>query len=348
MKLHCSKILLLFLPLNILVTSYEEHNNNEPHITPRHIPTYTSRVLSECDTQSSNYDKDAEMKSVKENFDGQTTQRFKEYKERMKNKRQKRKEQRDKNVQKIIEEDKREKSLEEKIEKGCLKCGCALGGVAASVGVFGGLGVYGSKTAALATAREAAMVEGLAAGEAARIPAGIKAVIEGITKEFDILTLGDQALGSYITQNTYTNVTNITRAVYMQYEKSSCLPTFSGPVVGSRETICALVWEKSAAARKISGNAVSHNAVIKKTVESIVSNAETVAETAAKKATEELIKTSTDAVESTYASCQTAIIASVVAVLVIALVMIIIYLVLRYRRKKKMNKKAQYTKLLNQ
>ncbi|SOS81642.1 PIR protein, putative [Plasmodium sp.] len=38
-----------------------------------------------------------------------------------------------------------------------------------------------------------------------------------------------------------------------------------------------------------------------------------------------------------------AIIASIIVIVVIALVMLIIYLILRYRRKKKMNKKEQYT-----
>nr|SPJ13211.1 rifin PIR protein,putative [Plasmodium sp. DRC-Itaito] len=116
-------------------------------------------MLSECDIESSNYDNDTEMKSVKENFDRRTSQRLRKYNERMQDKRQKRKEQRDKNIQKIIEEDKREKSLAEKVEKGCLRCGCALGGVAASVGVFGGLGVYGSEMAAATVAAKAAGIK---------------------------------------------------------------------------------------------------------------------------------------------------------------------------------------------
>nr|SPJ13421.1 rifin PIR protein,putative [Plasmodium sp. DRC-Itaito] len=168
MKLYCSKILLFFLTLNILVTSYQVYNKNKPYIAPRHIPIYTSRVLSEKDIPSSIYDKDADIKSVKEKFDRQTSQRFEEYKERLKGKRQKRKEERDKNIQTIIEKDKREKSLAEKIEKGCLRCGCALGGVAASVGVFGGLGVYGSKSAAwaaiTAAAKDAGIKKGLQVG----------------------------------------------------------------------------------------------------------------------------------------------------------------------------------------
>ncbi|CDO61591.1 rifin, partial [Plasmodium reichenowi] len=162
MKLHYPKILLFLFLLNILV-----HNNkNKPSITPHH--TQTNRSLCECDTQSSNYDKDADMKSVKENFDRRTSQRFEEYEERMKDKRQKRKEERDKNIQKIIEEDKREKSLAKKVEKGCLRCGCGLGG--------GILPVWG-------------LVSGLWYGtwlqylSAKALPAGIKKGIEvGITE----------------------------------------------------------------------------------------------------------------------------------------------------------------------
>ncbi|SOS81701.1 PIR protein, putative [Plasmodium sp.] len=44
----------------------------------------------------------------------------------------------------------------------------------------------------------------------------------------------------------------------------------------------------------------------------------------------------------------TSIIVPIVTIVVIVLVMVIIYLILRYRRKQKMNKKLQYTKLLSQ
>ncbi|ETW59921.1 hypothetical protein PFMC_04196 [Plasmodium falciparum CAMP/Malaysia] len=132
MKLHYIKILLFSLPLNILVTSSYVHDKNKPYITP-HTPTTTSRVLSECDIPTSNYDNDADMKSVKENFDRQTSQRFDEYEERMSKKRQKCKEQCEKDIKQIILKDKMEKSLAEKVEKGCLRCGCGLGGVAATL-----------------------------------------------------------------------------------------------------------------------------------------------------------------------------------------------------------------------
>ncbi|EWC87277.1 hypothetical protein PFNF54_04054 [Plasmodium falciparum NF54] len=290
------------------------------------------------------------MKSVKENFDRQTSQRLREYDERLQDKRQKRKEQRDKNIQKIIHKDKMEKKLAEKIEKGCLMCACGLGSVAGSVGLLGGFGIYVSKSAALATAIAEGAETAKAAGEAARIPAAIDAVIKGITKVFGVSTLGVQRLESLFTANIYNNVTMIARAINEQYNPSSCILPIGGS--GADKSICPWVMEKYLPAQNIPemtrGGALSMNDVIETAVKSIVTDAKTVAETAAKKATEEAIKASTDAVESAYAACQTAIIASVVAILVIVLVMMIIYLILRYRRKKKMNKKQQYTKLLNQ
>ncbi|CDO61852.1 rifin [Plasmodium reichenowi] len=347
MKLHYSKIL-FFLPLNIWVTLYHVYNKNKPSITPHHTTIYTSRVLSEGDTQSSRYDNDEEIKLVKEHFHRQTSQRLREYDERLQEKRQKRKEQRDKNIQEIIDKDKMDKSLEEKIEKGCLKCGCALGGVAASVGLFGGLGIYGWKSSATATAMAEGVAQGLVAGETARIAEGIKAVIKGLYTELGVSILDGMELSSYFATIDYTNFKTIARAINKQYDPSSCL--ISGPSSGpvARETFCIWVNEKSAAARKIQGNVASTYKSIEEAVESIVSEAETVAGAAAEKATEDAIKISTAAVDAKYIICQNAVIASVVALLIIVFVMIIIYLILRYRRRKRMNKKTQYTKLLNQ
>ncbi|SOV83887.1 rifin PIR protein, putative [Plasmodium reichenowi] len=354
MKLYYSKILLFLLPLNILLTSYHAHNNNDKSsITRHHSPKYISRVLSEGDIQSSNYNNDEEMKSVKERFDDRTSERFEEYEERMKEKRQKHKEERDKNIQKIIEKDKMDKLLEQKIEKGCLMCGCGLGGVAASVGIFGTVAVKELTKAAIT----AAMVEGEAASKVAGAAKGAEAfksaVIEGIKTKFGVSIQGDKALVSYFTAKDYTVVTKITQDVHNQYQ-STCLLIGRGPGAGYDPSIpiCTWVAQETKAARQIQGmiqgNAVSHTNVIRTGVEKIVSNANAAAETAADTATKESIKSSTLAAESTYASCQTAIIASVVAIIIIALVMIIIYLVLRYRRKKKIKKKAEYTKLLKE
>ncbi|ETW41248.1 hypothetical protein PFNF135_04390 [Plasmodium falciparum NF135/5.C10] len=319
------------------------HSKNKPYITQHHTPTTTSRVLSECDIPTSNYNNDEDMKSVKENFDRQTSHRFEEYEERMNVKRQKCKEQCDKEIQKIILEDKVEKSLEEKMEKGCLRCGCGLGGVAASVGIFGGIAISELKKAALIAATQAAMTESAAEGAVAGVEAGIKTVISGLQK-LDISTLNGQKMETFINAQNYTNFKTIAHAINTQYDPSPCVLGGSGP----SETFCTWVRANFVAPQDSPGNGASTYNSIKIGVKSIVSEAETVAQRAVEKATEEAIKASTDAVESAYAACQTAIIASVVAILVIVLVMMIIYLILRYRRKKKMNKKLQYTKLLNQ
>ncbi|CDO61614.1 rifin [Plasmodium reichenowi] len=341
MKLHYSKILLFVIALNILVTSYHEHNNNEPYVTTHHTATTISRVLSEKDIESSSYDKDADMKSVKEKFDRQTSQRFEEYEERMKQKRQKSKEERDKKTQEIIDKDKMDKSLAQKVEIGCLRCGCALGGVAASVGIFGTVAVKelakAAMTAAEITAKEAAIAEAAAKGA----EAAIDAVIEGLKKLY-VSNLDGKELVSYITAQNYNNVTKIALAINRQYDASSCILGIGGS--GAQKPICPWVKANFEAA----GNDASAYKSIEIAVKPIVSNAETLAGKVTEKAIEDAILDSTLAVDAKYAICQTAITASVVAILVIVLVMIIIYLVLRYRRKTKMNKKAQYTKLLEE
>ncbi|KOB87477.1 hypothetical protein PFDG_03565 [Plasmodium falciparum Dd2] len=327
------------------------HNKNKSYITPQY--TRNTRLLCECELYTSIYDNDTEIKAVMGNYNQQTSQRFEEYQERMKEKRQKRKEQRDKNVQEIIEKDKREKSLAQKVEKGCLMCGCGLGGVAASVGIFGTVAVKEWTKAATVAAIAAAKKAGAAAAEAVGAEAGIKTVISGLQK-LGVSTLGHKELGSFINPENYTNAIFISKSVQVKYNGSNCLALFSrtrsGPV--DLEPFCTWVTEQSKSVANIremlQGNSVSYTKVTEKAVETIVSDAKKAAGKATEKAIEEAIKSSTAGVQAKYASCQTAIIASVVAILIIVLVMIIIYLVLRYRRKKKMNKKAHYTKLLNQ
>ncbi|ETW42928.1 hypothetical protein PFNF135_02822 [Plasmodium falciparum NF135/5.C10] len=323
MKLNYTKILLFFFPLNILVTSYHVYNKNKIYITPHH--TQTNRSLCECDTQSTNYNNDEDIKSVKENFDRQMSQRFEEYEEHMKDKRKKCKEQRDKNIQEIIEKDRMDKSLAEKIEKGCVRCGCALGGVAASVGLFGGLGIYGWKTAALATAKEAAVTEATALAT----QAGMNAVKLKIK----------ELLAAFKQEKILFDLTKIVNG--SNYKCGTALFQRAEELLG--ET-CKIVQGKSSSAFCNTAIYYESSSNIKNygKVGADVYNATYTSQ----KGTLEAAKVG--AVEATYGGCQTAIIASVVAIIIIALVMIIIYLVLRYRRKKKMNKKAQYTKLLNE
>ncbi|SOV78730.1 rifin PIR protein, putative [Plasmodium reichenowi] len=315
MKLQYTKILLFFFPLNILVTSYQEHNKNKTSITPHH--TQTNRSFCECDIQSSIYDKDADIKSVKENFDDRTSQRLREYDERMQEKRQKRKEERDKNIQKIIEKDKMDKSLAEKVEIGCLRCGCGLGGVAASVGLFGGLGIYGWKTAATATA----MAEGAAKGA----QEGVKVLINKLKDAFPIPNLFDPSFQKAITTKNYLDTTIIVEHVKVFYK------SLSQSELASKEYLLLLSY-KNIPEAEATQRLVESAKIIVGEVKNIASE-ETVKATAIEM---ETLKTGelAEIAETSYSS-YSAIGYSVLAILIIVLVLIIIYLVLRYRRKKK-------------
>ncbi|KOB63812.1 hypothetical protein PFHG_04670 [Plasmodium falciparum HB3] len=315
MKLHYSKILLFVLPLNILLTLYHVHNKNKPHIT-QHTPTTTSRLLSECDIHPSIYNNDAEMKSVKENFDRQTSQRFEEYEERIQDKRKKCKEQCDKDIQQIILKDKMDKSLAEKVEIGCLRCGCGLGGVAAGVGIFGAIAVNELKKAAFVAAAQTGIEE------------GIKVAIEKLGK---IVGLSDL---SHIYWAAKINGTN--------FFKRNSLVTIVNEVNLMCDDIEAVKKSYFCSATKSISEISSMLDV--QVISTQAADVALAADKAAKNA--ESAKIALANAESTY--LYSAIGYSVMAILIILLIMIIIYLVLRYRRKKKMKKKAQYTKLLNE
>ncbi|SPJ10090.1 PIR protein [Plasmodium sp. DRC-Itaito] len=312
MKLHCSKILLLFLPLNILVTSYHEHNTNKSHITPYH--TQTNRSLCECDTQLSNYNKDTGMKSVMQQFVARTSQRFEEYKERLKDKRQKRKEERDKHIQKIIEEDKREKSLEQKIEKGCLKCGCALGGGVLPVwGLVSGIWYAILSQHATKMAIEKGIEKGIEVGLVQ-----IKNIYE--TTSY-LANVPKFTVDEMLSSGKFTNGVDLFDMVqhistmsdkFQQETYTRFFNNIEGMVKGGIDAFN------------------THNGAHITAVEKAFEDA---------KVAEFALHTS---------SLSNTIIASVVTIVVIVLILVIIYLILRYHRKKKMNKKAQYTKLLNQ
>ncbi|SOV78676.1 rifin PIR protein, putative [Plasmodium reichenowi] len=334
MKLHYSNILLFFFPLNIFLTSYHANTHKNPSITPHHTRITTSRMLSECDTQSSIYDKDAHMKSVMQQFDDRTSERLREYDERMQDKRQKHKEQRDKNIQEIVKKDKMDKSLAEKVEKGCLRCGCGLGGVAASVGLFGGLGIYGWKTtattAAVAAAKKAAAAKGAAEG--------IQKLISGLQQGFGIQDLYKTPLEKFITAETYCNADLIADGVKVYYQ-TLCA---TDPTCGSNSMFMHY---------KSMGELKGTRAVVEAATRIVREGVDKASEETVKATAIEM--TSLEAgklekiVETSYYS-YSAIGYSVLAILIIVLIMMIIYLVLRYRRKKKMNKKAQYTKLLKE
>ncbi|EWC78919.1 surface antigen [Plasmodium falciparum UGT5.1] len=315
MKMHYSEILFFSLSLNILITSSYAHNKNKPHIT-QHTPTNTTRVLSECNLYMPNYDNDADMKSVKENFDRQTSQRFEEYEERIQDKRKKCKEQCDKDIQQIILKDKIEKTLAEKVEKGCLKCGCGLGGVAACVGIFGAIAVNEVKKAALVAAAQKGIEE------------GIKVAIEKLGNIVGLSQFNVFDWTAIVTPTTYDQpmefVTMVSKAYYECIDSNASSDfLFCSATEAWRQQYSTLPLETiTREAAKAAG--------------------------AARDAAKTAEAAQMELANSTCAHLYSAIGYSVTAILIIVLVMVIIYLILRYRRKKKMNKKSQYTKLLNQ
>ncbi|SOV84061.1 rifin PIR protein, putative [Plasmodium reichenowi] len=368
MKVHYINILLFGFPLNILA-----HNEYILHTTPNH--TQTNRSLCECELYApANYDNDQEMKAVMEKFNKQTEDRFHEYDERMKTTRQKCREQCDKEIQKIILKDKLEKelmdkfatlqtdiqndaiptcvcekSIADKVEKGCLRCGSVLsGGVAPSVGLLGGLGTYGWKPLALEAAKAAAIAAAEAAGKAAGLKEGTNRVIIGL-ETLGVDKFCPEIFNSIGTSTNYYDVTKIANAIFKKYE-ASC-PVYSpGQANGA---ICEDFIENFGLLNPDTLNLIGDPSTeITNTIKSLVGGIKEVADNKAAEAT--LSETPvlqaryTAAVETTYGSCQTAIIASVVAIVVIILIMVIIYKILRYRRKKKMKKKLQYIKLLEE
>ncbi|EWC85437.1 hypothetical protein PFNF54_05911 [Plasmodium falciparum NF54] len=209
----------------------------------------------------------------------------------MQGKRQKCKEQCDKEIQKIVLKDKIdkeltekfatlqtdiqsdsiptcvcEKSLADKTEKFCHNCGYGLGSVAPSIGLLGGPGIYGWKTAALAAATKDAITKGLAAGEAARIKEGINAVIAGIKSTFSIDKLGGEALKSVITAQKYNKVALISESIYSEFSRSGCGDITSSSFL--KNPFCTSVYEGIDAIS--GGNGVSPEDFIKRTVQSMV------------------------------------------------------------------------------
>ncbi|SOS78221.1 rifin [Plasmodium sp. gorilla clade G1] len=313
MKLHYSKILLFSLPLNIFMSLSYAHNKNKPYITS-HTTTITLRVLNECDIHTSIYVNDADMESLKENFDRKTSQRFEKYNERMIKNRQKYKEQCDRDIQKIILKDKIEKSLAGKVEKGCLKCGCGLGVVAASVGLTGALAVDELKNAATAAAIDFARKEG--------IKEGIHVVIEKIKDLPFISNYLNVQWTKFINGSNYNTVSGLVQAVKDAVHSTANTCT---PPSGQFGKVC----------QSISNGEATFRSVVEAGQEAAASTTGTVQ------------KSALDTIEIATTTCTTAITASVIAIVVIVLVLVIIYLILRYRRKKKINKKVQYTKLFN-
>ncbi|SOV80436.1 rifin PIR protein, putative [Plasmodium reichenowi] len=320
MNVYYISILLFAIPLNILVSSPQK---NPSIITPHHTPRYTSRVLSEKEIKSTNYDNDPQMKKVMKKFQDRTSERLREYDERMKQKRQKSKEERDKRTQEIIEKDKMEKSLAEKVEKGCLKCGLVLGGGVLPVwGMITGLWyATWSQYVAIAVA-EAATNAGIKAG----VKVGLTKITEIATKTLasqqgakipTIKMLETLIVGKFNDEVTLYGIfkfINSNTSVQLRNRHQTFFTTVNTMV---EKGLSVFNSERSLEAGEVTkAVAEAQRGILTKGVNAT-------------------------------SSLTTGITASIVAIVVIVLVMVIIYLVLRYRREKKMKKKAQYTELLN-
>ncbi|ETW42942.1 hypothetical protein PFNF135_02417 [Plasmodium falciparum NF135/5.C10] len=328
MKVHYINILLFSLPLSILKHNQRNHNSAIYHISnTKAIKPH--RTLCECELYApSNYENDPEMKELMENFNHQTYERLREYEERMQDKRKQCKEQCEKDIQKIILKDKIEKELTEKlgalqidiktedistcvceksvvdkVEKGCLKCGYGLGSVAPAWGLVSGLG-YVAWTHYVATkvAEE-----------------GIKAVISRLDLFPGITILPGLPLTQIITPGNFCSESLIIETI-----QSKAVP------------LCAVPRKPALLFCSFTSNG---NDLISKISSAVKEAAEAGKEASAAEGTKLATNTSI---------LSTSIIVSIVAIVVIVLIMVIIYLILRYRRKKKMKKKLQYIKLLNQ
>ncbi|SCM18784.1 PIR protein, putative [Plasmodium sp.] len=381
MNVHYINILLFAFPLNILLTLCHENNQRNHNITIYHTsntkPTKSHRILCECELYTpANYDNDPEMNEVMENFNKQTQQRLHEYDERMKTTRQKCREQCDKEIQRIILKDKLEKELTEKfailqtdihsddiptciceksmadkVEKGCLRCTQNLGGIAApSSGVLAGIAegaLYAWKPKALEAAITAAKEAGAATGLVEGIEAGKNAVIGSLKKYFFIDELGIGQLDSIFTTKYYFDIENLATVILNRRGEVCGLgaKTLAGDACDRIATNLGLILPNGGypppgtnpIVQQLKGLAVK----VKKT-------ADYVTKTTTEKVTDELTIEKTGEIAATYMGYQTTIIASIVAIVIIVLIMVIIYLILRYRRKKKMKKKLQYIKLLEE
>ncbi|ETW14968.1 hypothetical protein PFFVO_06123 [Plasmodium falciparum Vietnam Oak-Knoll (FVO)] len=326
MKVHYINILLFAVPLNILVNT-----NKKPSITPRHIQT--NRLLCECELYMSNYDNDPEMKRVMQQFHDRTTQRFQEYDEKLKEKRQICKDTCDKVIQKIILKDKIEKeltekfcalhtdiqsdaipscicekSLADKVEKCCLKCGYGLGGALTSWEILGYTGIYGWANFASTAATKAAT------------EAGMAATIEGLKKVYGLVEL----LGSKIT--TMVTTENFNKPMELLEVVKKLGSTICNVSLENDPLFCFAIE-------------ASPKSVLLPTGQAGQAGALEFSKLMGEKAVE---------ISGTTSNFSNFMIFSGITILVIVLVMVIIYLILRYRRKKNMKKKLQYIKLLKE
>ncbi|KNG74868.1 rifin [Plasmodium falciparum IGH-CR14] len=322
------------------------YNQRNHYLTS--TPKTSTRTLCECELYSpANYDNDPEMKTVMQDFDRQTSQRFEEYNERMIKNRQKYKEQCDKDIQKIILKDTIEKELKQqlitletnidtndipacvceksvadKVEKTCLKCGGVLGGgVAPAWGLISGLGYAAWINYAATTLVKIATDEGISEGVKVGLANVAKIASELLGSTYKIPKL---KVGEIITAGKLTD--DVTLSGVLKAMNTFMSGKFDeGPYAGFS------TW--------VEGVTKSANLITARYPTEVLQVTKAVVDTKTG------ILTKAGNVTS---SLTTAITASIIAIVVIVFVMVIIYLILRYRRKTKMKKKLQYIKLLKE
>ncbi|KNC37369.1 rifin [Plasmodium falciparum RAJ116] len=324
MKVHYINILLFSLLLNILEHNKWNHNSTIYHKS-NIKPIKSHRSLCVCKLYTPNYDNDPEMKEVMENFDRQTSQRFEEYNERMKDERQKHKDQCEKDIEKIILKDKIEKELKENfgalqtdiqsdaiptcvcekslpdiVEKSCLKCGNNMGGLVPGMGLIGGTAVY-------------------AAAVKAATKAGMDAANKGLVSVPGLELLLQEKFTELVTTTNF-----------------QCPNALMGLVQNVKNTYCVgdALKKKLFCTFNSSGdkNAIWYAGTVQEAAEEGIKEYGTTF----------LAETSPNAfLTNPYIS-------SSIAIMIIVAIILVIYLILRYKRTKKMKKKLQYIKLLKE
>ncbi|CDO61678.1 rifin [Plasmodium reichenowi] len=373
MKVHYINILLFALSLNILEHNQRKHKSTTPH-TPK---ISTTRLLCECELYApANYDNDPQMKEVMQQFEDRTSQRFHEYDDHMKTTRQKCKDKCDKEIQKIILKDKLEKQMEQqlttletkidtddiptcvceksmadKVEKGCLRCGGILGVAMPELGAMGATALYTLsqwKPYALYAATKYALAKGVAKGAIAGKDAGMNVIIEVLTKK-GIAKYCPQIFGQIQKIEHFTDLNNFADLIIAKY-KGICAMT--GAFNADKDAMCMDFGLKLGTRASINEYGIPETELVPQLLEFLSGKAKGTADFKAGEVSfatsSKIIAKQTTTINTTYTSWQTAINASAVAIVVIVLILVIIYLVLRYRRKKKMKKKLQYIKLLEE
>ncbi|SOS76164.1 rifin [Plasmodium sp. gorilla clade G1] len=361
MKVHCYNILLFSFTLIILLLSSSQVNNQMNHHNTAHMkntePIKSYRSLCECELYTSIYDDDPEMKEIMHDFDRQTSQRFEEYNERMNKNRKKCKEQCDRDIKNIILKDKIEKELKQelttletnigtndiptcvcdksvadKVEKTCLKCGYTLGGAVPELGLLCGYGAYELVQVAIGAAEKAAIAEGAKVG----IAEGIKVALQELTSKFYMPTLNGKLLSAFINAKNFKDPNFFSGPIMEDFiEMQTSSIDKSGGILSFVETTSG-------------GNQDKAMQIISGTSSKIAKQAGQAAERATIETTNALTLQKTAEATSASAIFSNPIVISFIVLVIIVITLLIIYLILRYRRKKKMNRKLQYIKLLKE